>query len=111
MKSIQHFCDNNEAERNNNDKGFKVRKLIAAAQKSFVKFGVFEQHLAVDEMIVKYYGHNILKQFVGVSQLGLVINFGHYVVCLVTDTILICIVARAHLKANTQTYCLDQKLY
>ncbi|XP_068203627.1 piggyBac transposable element-derived protein 3-like [Palaemon carinicauda] len=64
MKSILHFCDNNEAENNKNDGGFKVRKLIAAAQKSFVKFDIFEEHLAVDEMIVKYYGHNALKQFI-----------------------------------------------
>ena len=41
MKSILHFCDNNEAENDKNDRGFKVRKLIAAAQKSFVKFGIF----------------------------------------------------------------------
>uniref|UniRef100_A0A0L8IF49 PiggyBac transposable element-derived protein domain-containing protein n=1 Tax=Octopus bimaculoides TaxID=37653 RepID=A0A0L8IF49_OCTBM len=64
MKSILHFCDINEAENNKNDRGFKVRKLIAAAQKSFMKFGIFEEHLAVDEMIVKCYGHHTLKQFI-----------------------------------------------
>ena len=64
IKSILHFCDNNEAENNKNDKGFKVRNLITAAQRSFMKFGIFEKYLAVDEMIVKYYGHHALKQFI-----------------------------------------------
>lgn len=73
MKSILHFCDNNEAENNKNDRGFKVRKLIAAAQKSFLKFGIFEEHLAVDEMIVKYFGHHALKQFIR----GKPIRFGY----------------------------------
>lgn len=63
LKSILYFCDNSDVENNKNDRGFKMRKLIAAAQKSFVKFGIFEKHLAVDEMIVKYYGHHALKQF------------------------------------------------
>ncbi|XP_014777174.1 piggyBac transposable element-derived protein 3 [Octopus bimaculoides] len=29
-----------------------------------MKFGIFEEHLAVDEMIVKYYGLHALKQFI-----------------------------------------------
>ena len=33
IKGILHFCNNNETENNKNDRGFKVRKLIAAAQK------------------------------------------------------------------------------
>ena len=75
-----------------------------------MKFGVFEQHLAVDEIIVKYYGHNILKQFTR----GKSIRFSYKFWALrgvSDDTILICILARAHLKTNTQTYCLDQKLH
>ena len=73
MKSIIHFCDNSEVENNKNDRGFKVRKLIAAAQKSFAKFGILEEHLAIDEMIVKYYGHHALKQFIR----GKPIRFGY----------------------------------
>ena len=73
IKSILHFCDNNEAENNKNDKGFKVRNLITAAQRSFMKFGIFEKYLAVDEMIVKYYGHHALKQFIR----GKPIRFGY----------------------------------
>ena len=38
-----------------------------------MKFGIFEEHLAVDEMIVKYYGHNTLKQFIR----GKPIRFGY----------------------------------
>ena len=46
------------------DEGFKIRPLITRFQKSSRKFGIFEENLAVDEMIVRYYGHNSLKQFI-----------------------------------------------
>ncbi|XP_068246486.1 piggyBac transposable element-derived protein 3-like [Palaemon carinicauda] len=42
-------------------------------QESFPKFGVFEENLSVDEMIVHYYGHNTLKQFMR----GKPIQFGY----------------------------------
>ena len=55
LKGILHFFDNNKAKNNKNDRQFKVRKLIADAQNSFVKFGNFEEHLAVDEMIIQIF--------------------------------------------------------
>ena len=64
LKSIIYFCDNSDCEKNNKDRGFKVRPLMSMIQDSFIKFGVFEECLAVDEMIVRYYGHNSLKQFI-----------------------------------------------
>ena len=64
LKSIIHFCDNSDCKKNNEDRGFKVRPLMSKIQESFIKFGVFEECLAVDEMIVRYYGHNSLKQFI-----------------------------------------------
>lgn len=42
-------------------------------QRSFMKFGIFEECVAVDEMIVRYYGHNSLKQFVR----GKSVRFGY----------------------------------
>ena len=90
--------------------GFKVRKLIAAAQKSLVKFGVFEQHLAVDEMIVKYYSHIILKQFIR----GKPIRFGYkfWALCCVSGYCynfdLYCGKSSSEDK---HADCLDQKLY
>ena len=73
LKSVIHFCNNDVANENKQDKGFKVRKLISAFQKSFMQFSLFEESLAVDEMMVKYYGHNSLKQFIR----GKPIRFGY----------------------------------
>ncbi|XP_068243821.1 piggyBac transposable element-derived protein 3-like [Palaemon carinicauda] len=58
-----HFTDNATAEENTQDKGLKIRPLITVLQESLQKFVVFEENLSVDEMIVCYYGHNTLKQF------------------------------------------------
>ena len=52
LKSIIHFCDNSDCKKNNKDRGFKVIPLMSIIQESFIKFGVFEECLAVDEMIV-----------------------------------------------------------
>ena len=57
LKRIIHFCNNSDCEKNNEDRGFKVRPLMSMIQKSFIRFGVFEECLAVYEMIVRYYGH------------------------------------------------------
>ena len=59
LKNIIDFCNNSDCEKNNEDRGFKVRPLM-----SMIQFGVFEECLAVDERIVRYYGHNSLKQFI-----------------------------------------------
>ena len=64
LKSMIHFCNNEEWEDNKADRGYKVRPLMQMLQRNFRKFGIFEKDLSVDEMIVKYYGHNSLKQFI-----------------------------------------------
>ena len=72
-KSMTHFCDNDYFESNKSDRAYKVLPLITAIQESFKKFGIFEKDLSIDEMIVKYYGHNSLKQFIK----GKPIRFGY----------------------------------
>ncbi|XP_022817936.1 piggyBac transposable element-derived protein 3-like [Spodoptera litura] len=62
IKSYLHFNDNSQID--NTDKAFKIRPLIDKANESFRKFGIFESNLAVDEMIVKYFGHHGIKQFI-----------------------------------------------
>lgn len=42
----------------------KNRPFIDKANESFRQFGIFESNLAVDEMIVKYFGHHGIKQFI-----------------------------------------------
>ena len=64
LKRFIHFIDNSEAENNKHDKGFKVRPLYTKLQQSYMKFGIFEENFSIDEMIVRYYGHHSLKQFI-----------------------------------------------
>ena len=73
LKSFIHFVDNSEAENNKHDKGFKIRPLYTMLQKSFIKFGIFKENSSIDEMIVRYYGHHSLKQFIRGKQ----IRFGY----------------------------------
>ncbi|XP_039631232.1 piggyBac transposable element-derived protein 3-like [Polypterus senegalus] len=73
IKSMLHFNDNSKVQENKDDRGFKVRPLIVALNKNFRRWGIFDKHLAVDEMIVKYYGHHGLKQFIR----GKPIRFGY----------------------------------
>ena len=70
LKSIIHFCDNNDCKKNNEDRGFKVKPLVSMIQEFFIKFGVFEECLAVDKIIVRYYDHNSLKQFIRSKPIG-----------------------------------------
>ncbi|CAH2098249.1 unnamed protein product [Euphydryas editha] len=62
IKSYLHFNDNSRIDKT--DKAFKIRPFINKANESFRKFGIFESNLAVDEMIVKYFGHHGIKQFI-----------------------------------------------
>ena len=55
------------------DEGFKIRPLITMFQKSFRKFRIYEENLAVDEIILRYYGHNSLKRFIRAKP----IHFGY----------------------------------
>ena len=73
LKRFIHFIYNSEAENNKHGKGFKVRPLYTKLQQSYMKFGIFEENLSIDEMIVRYYGHHSLKQFIR----GKPIRFGY----------------------------------
>ena len=72
IKSYLHVQDNNKQQKTK-DRGFKVRPLLDIINKSFQQFGIFQSKLAIDEMIVRYYGHNSLKQFIR----GKPIRFGY----------------------------------
>lgn len=73
VKRLIHFCNNEEAKDNTHDKGFKIRTLLSLVKESFQQFDIFEECISVDEMIVKYYGRNSLKQFIR----GKPIRFGY----------------------------------
>lgn len=64
IKSVIHFQDNSKVEENKKDKSFKIKPLLEKVNNNFRKWGIFHQNLSIDEMIVRYYGHNTLKQFI-----------------------------------------------
>lgn len=64
IKSMLHFANNAEANDHKEDRGYKVRILIDKLNANFQKWGVFDQHLSIDEMMVRYYGHHSLKQYI-----------------------------------------------
>ncbi|XP_049855352.1 uncharacterized protein LOC126335921 [Schistocerca gregaria] len=55
LKTLLHFQDNDLADENKHDHRFKIRPLLKMTNESFQKFGIFEENLLIDEMIVKYY--------------------------------------------------------
>jgi DNA excision repair protein ERCC-6 len=73
IKSNIHFQNNNLANENKNDRGFKIRPLMDLVNKNFQKWSVFHENLSVDEMIVRYYGNYPIKQFIK----GKPIRFGY----------------------------------
>ncbi|XP_066258244.1 piggyBac transposable element-derived protein 2-like [Euwallacea similis] len=64
IKSLIHFADNTKALDNRTDKYFKIRPLMEKMQTNFKKFGVFQENLSIDEMMVRYYGRHSMKQFI-----------------------------------------------
>lgn len=74
IKAYIHFNDNADInDETKLDKAFKVRPIIDSIAQSFSRFGVFDEKIAVDEMVVKYFGRNKLKQFIK----GKPIRFGY----------------------------------
>ncbi|XP_028658906.1 piggyBac transposable element-derived protein 2-like [Erpetoichthys calabaricus] len=73
LKSYIHFVDNSTADSNIGDQSFKVKPLFELLNENFCKFGYFTPNISIDEMIVKYYGRNSLKQFIK----GKPIRFGY----------------------------------
>jgi hypothetical protein len=71
LKSVLHFANNDELDPS--DKCYKVCPLTEKVNKNFQQWGVFSTNLSIDERIVKYYGHNRLKQFIR----GKPIRFGY----------------------------------
>ncbi|XP_071043394.1 piggyBac transposable element-derived protein 2-like [Parasteatoda tepidariorum] len=64
MKSMIPFADNYEAKFQTNDRAFKIRKLITEMNANFQKWGIFDNHLSIDERIIRFYGHHYFKQYI-----------------------------------------------
>ena len=64
LKSVIHFQDNSPAQKNKEEKTFKIKPLVDLLNKNFQQWEIFEKYLPIAEMIVRYYGHHSLKQFI-----------------------------------------------
>ena len=79
IKRFLHICDNERIDRT--DKFYKVRQYFDMMNDNFMKFGVFKDKLAIDEMMVRYYGKHSGKMFMK----GKPIKFGYKCWCLATS--------------------------
>jgi len=61
LKSVVHFVDNKTASQHSNDPAFKIRPILDGLN---AKFGIFVSALSIDAIIVRYYEHHGLKQFI-----------------------------------------------
>ncbi|XP_063847733.1 piggyBac transposable element-derived protein 3-like [Scylla paramamosain] len=80
IKRYFHAADNNNL--NKTDKMSKVRPMIEATNKSLQQFGIFCEHLSIDECMVPYFGHHSCKMFIR----GKPIRFGYKLWCLCSST-------------------------
>lgn len=84
--TIKRFfhCNDNDLlvdPKNKTDKSFKVKPLFDILNENFKRFGFFSKCLSIDEMIIKYFGHHGLKQFIR----GKPIRFGYKLWAMCSD--------------------------
>lgn len=80
IKQYLHFHDNNNLDRN--DKYTKVRALFDVINKKFMQFGVFEEHLSIDEQMLPYFGRHSCKMYLKNKP----IKFGYKTWCMAAST-------------------------
>jgi hypothetical protein len=61
--AVIHFQDSDFAIENKHDCSFKISPLIDMLNGAYQQFGIFRKYLSVDEVIIKYSGHNSIRQF------------------------------------------------
>ncbi|XP_051168423.1 piggyBac transposable element-derived protein 3-like [Leptopilina boulardi] len=49
---------------NNADREWRVRKLTDIFRSNLIRFGIFSSSLSIDEMMLRFYGRSVLKQFI-----------------------------------------------
>ena len=62
IKSYIHVCDNESIDQH--DKWAKLRPLFNVVNKKLTQFGVFADHLSIDEQMVPYFGRHSCKMFI-----------------------------------------------
>lgn len=76
IKKNIHLADNDQLDKN--DKFAKIRPLITLLNKNYLKYGIFRQHLSIDEEMVPYFGRHSAKMFLK----GKPVRFGFKMWCL-----------------------------
>lgn len=64
IKRFFHVADNNLAKSFPNKKDFKISPLYDYLNDKFKQFGVLDENIAIDEQMVRYFGHSSFKQFI-----------------------------------------------
>ena len=54
VKAYLHVCDNGKL--SSDDKWLKLRSLYDVVNKNLIQFGVFAEHLSIDEQMAPYFG-------------------------------------------------------
>lgn len=80
IKKYLHFQDNNNLDKT--DKYTKVRNLFEIMNKKFMQFGVFEEHLSIDEQMLPYFGRHSCKMYLKSKP----IKFGYKTWCMASST-------------------------
>ncbi len=63
IKRCIHFNDNSQIG-SSTDKMFKIKPLCDILRNNFCQWGIMHENLAVDEMMVRYFGHHSCKMFI-----------------------------------------------
>ncbi len=63
IKQFIHFADNHQIDASR-DKFAKVQPLIDYLNQALAQFGVFHEHMSVDERMVSYTGRHSCKQYI-----------------------------------------------
>lgn len=79
IKRNIHLADNNQLDKG--DKFAKVRPLIDLLNVNNLKYGIFRQHLSIDEEMVPYFGRHSAKMFLK----GKPVRFGFKMWCLTSS--------------------------
>ena len=79
---------NKSGDTNDNDKPWKVRKVLQIFRKNLHQFGFLSTPLSVDKIMVKFHGHTNLQQFMqnkpelwGIKELGIYSPEGYLFDC------------------------------
>lgn len=63
-KILNNFHLNDNSKLQSNDRLFKIRPVIDHLNESFLKYGILDENLSIDESMIPYYGKHYAKQYI-----------------------------------------------